>query len=57
MRDCPQKVLQTKNRPCRPGGSEGSSYVRTVIVVQTRVVVIIHASGDETLVVVIPILG
>lgn len=24
-------VLQTKNRPCRPGGSEGSSYVRTLI--------------------------
>jgi hypothetical protein len=50
-------VLQTENRPCRPSGSEGSSYVRTVIVVQTRAVIIIMSSGEDTLVVVIPILG
>lgn len=40
------------------GGSEGSSYVRTIrISVQTSSVVIIMASGDTTLVVIIPKLG
>jgi hypothetical protein len=54
-----QRLLQIENRPCRSGGPEGSNNVRTVTIVsvQTRAVVIIHASGDETLVVIIPILG
>jgi|GEM_PF-4873457 hypothetical protein len=51
-------ILLNKETPVsRAGVSEGITYVRTItlIAVQTRAVLVIIASGDEMLVVVIPI--